>query len=259
MSTVQNVLRILYAQNFVFGVLALFFQDELLKAYAFKGADASTKNAMTWWGIAMLTGGLIGAAVAQCGDVACRKVLQYSMVQTMIQMVLAVKVVEAKNIQVIIHFGANLIITLYACYACTYNKKAKTETVSSGTCQNVIRFLYITLAIIGLASTLFQDRLMKAIPEGKIYDGRVVYFWGAANLGAACMLMAVAQLGYSCQKKVLQYTMCAGFAALWFTHKAAYLHETSKRNIMVHQGLNVALALVACYVIAPCKIDAKQA
>jgi len=71
MSIVQNATRVIYAQNLIFGVLAIFFKDEFGAAYS-RQLDDKMKNAMTWWGLTMLTAGMAGAAVAQCGDFACR-------------------------------------------------------------------------------------------------------------------------------------------------------------------------------------------
>lgn len=212
------------------------------------------KNTMTWWGIAMLASGMAGAAISQCGDYAIRKALQYSIVQTLIQMVLAVQVAKSKNIEMILHFGFNLVLTLYACYAVPWkhNKPLK-ETKSSATVTNTIRFFYVTNFIFGLSSTIFQDKLLGSIPT-KPYTSEGMYWWGTALIGNACILMATAQCGYSVGKKVLQYTMVTSFAAIYAAHSATYLPESSRTNIMAHQAFNAILAIVACYVVAAEKV-----
>ena len=74
MSVVQNVLRVMYVQYFVFGIAVTCFQDQFLAHYGRSDVAGSQvmKNTMTWWGIAMLSSGMAGAAISQCGDYAIR-------------------------------------------------------------------------------------------------------------------------------------------------------------------------------------------
>jgi len=170
----------------------------------------------------------------------------------------------------ILHFGFNLIISLYACYSVPWkHNKPLQETKSSATITNTIRFFYVTNFIFGLSATLFQvnpppktwprvfsltlplqDKLLESIP-GKPYQTEGMHWWGVNLIGHACILMAVAQCGYTVGKKVLQYTMLTSFAAVYAGYTATYLPESSRNNIMAHQAFNAILAIVACYVVAP--------
>ena len=85
-----------------------------------------------------------------------RKYLQYGSVQWMIGMYMGVKVAPSSNIEIILHNGFNLIISLYAVYAVPHSKKAPKEAFESGAVTNTVRFNYVMLFVYGLAATVFQ-------------------------------------------------------------------------------------------------------
>ena len=85
-----------------------------------------------------------------------RKYLQYGSIQWMIGMYMGVKVAPSSNIEIILHNGFNLIISLYAVYAVPHSKKAPKEAFESGAVTNTVRFNYVMLFVYGLAATVFQ-------------------------------------------------------------------------------------------------------
>ena len=88
-----------------------------------------------------------------------------------------------------------------------------------------------------------------------IYNSEGLYWWGASMLGTSCALMGIAQSGYATCKKVLQYTMVPAFAGLYFAQEAKYLEDSGPR-VMAGYALQIFLAIVACYVVAPTDLKA---
>jgi len=70
---------------------------------------------------------------------------------------MAVKIEKSgNNIQMIMHFGFNLILSLYAVYAVPHATKAPKQALESSAVTNAIRFNYVMYMVYGLAATVFQ-------------------------------------------------------------------------------------------------------
>jgi hypothetical protein len=127
---------------------------------------------------------------------------------------------------------------------------------------NVIRFNYMALLGLGLGYVFAPKETMDSFgsthPNYTSPQGLLALQWCAQGCFALAMvLMAVAQLEFKAQKKVLQYAMVAQFYALYLCFKA---HPAIGQEIpwggVILNGITIALAIVACYVSpAPKKKD----
>ena len=96
------------------------------------------------------------------------------------------------------------------------------------------------------------------MPEG-MYKSQNLYWWGAAMLGSATTLMGVAQCGYVCGKKVLQYTMVPAFLGLYYANVSSHMNDGMKHRVMSGYAVQIFLSILACYVIEGPEIKAKRA
>jgi len=261
MSVSTNVVRFVYAQMYIFAIAILGSPDHFFKFYKSSvPLTEENKHFMAWWGIAILTMGLGLSAVAQCGEFACRKVLQYMLLMPMIQMWIAVKVMPGfapeSVIFTICHSGLNLCLSLYAVYSVPCAEKVQDKKCSSAVTWS-IRYFYCMYLGFGLGITVFQDQfceLYQAKKTPDLQDKHIMWWWGCQMLGASFMLMAVAQCGYTACKKVLQYTMVSSMASAYIAITMMPKFADGWKGSAGHNMANVALAIIACYVVKPSEI-----
>eukprot|EP00457_Paulinella_chromatophora_P018778 gb/GEZN01020201.1/.p1 GENE.gb/GEZN01020201.1/~~gb/GEZN01020201.1/.p1 ORF type:complete len:135 (-),score=19.02 gb/GEZN01020201.1/:208-612(-) len=131
---------------------------------------------------------------------------------------------------------------------------------------SVVRFIYLQMFAYFVGLSFFPKEYFEAYGAADpVWHTPAAYilanWWGAAMLGLALVMVAVAQSGPVACKKALQYYMVFG----WYTCYLVYsmprslIGQNGMFMVLVPTGLNILLCIIACYAIGIPKSAKKSA
>jgi hypothetical protein len=215
---VKYAIRLQYIQLLTVGLALTVGQSQFKEYTGLKGED----RVMQYCGATMLGLSSILMAVAQLGEGCMRKALQYGMIPSAMNVVIAFVAEDIiDNLRYAIAGGnvLNVAVAIYVCYVLPGKKQTKRP--AAGLMTNFTRFTYLMYFGLGLAAAVKSW-------DKKNIDG---FGWASALLDTSFILMAVAQCGEAACRKVTQYGMVTAmlFGAL---HTYECMYEATEKTDM---------------------------